>query len=71
LSEISPKENKWLIFLLLCWFLGIHRFYTGHAGVGIVQLLTLIGCGIWALINFIIIITVDFKDAQGNPVKNA
>lgn len=71
--EISTKENKWLITLLLCWFLGIfgiHRFYTGHTGIGVAQLLTLGGCGIWTLIDFIIIVTGNFKDGQGNPIKN-
>jgi hypothetical protein len=29
-------------------------------------LLTLGGCGIWALIDFIIIIVGSFKDANGN-----
>jgi hypothetical protein len=65
-----PGEGKdWLTTLLLCFFLGvfgIHRFYTGHTGIGIVQLLTLGGCGIWALIDFIMIIVGSFKDAKGN-----
>ena len=72
-TEAISKENKWLTCLLLCWFLGIfgvHRFYTGHTGIGVVQLLTLGGCGIWTLIDFIIIVTGNFKDAQGNPIKN-
>ena len=45
-----------LIALLLCGFiggLGIHRFYLGYTWQGIVQLLTLGGCGIWSLIDFI------------------
>jgi hypothetical protein len=45
-----------LTALLLCFFLGclgIHRFYLGYTWQGIVQLLTLGGCGIWALIDFI------------------
>ena len=37
--------------------LGIHRFYLGYTWQGIVQLLTLGGCGIWALIDFIRILT--------------
>ncbi len=65
-----PGEGKdWLTTLLLCFFLGflgIHRFYTGHTGIGVVQLLTLGGCGIWTLIDFIIIIVGNFKDAKGN-----
>jgi len=67
------KEEKWLITLLLCFFLGafgIHRFYTGHTLIGVLQLLTLGGCGVWALIDLIIIITGDYKDADGNPITN-
>ena len=69
-AQVEPKE--WLVTLLLCFFLGglgIHRFYTGHTGIGIAQLLTLGGCGIWALIDFIMIIVGNFKDAQGRPLK--
>ena len=71
--ERKSKDNKWLISLLLCWFLGIfgvHRFYTGHTGIGVVQLLTLGGCGIWTLIDFIIIASGNFEDAEGNPIRN-
>lgn len=72
-SYKEPKDDRWLITLLLCWFLGffgIHRFYTGHTVIGIIQLLTVGGCGIWTLIDFIMIIIGNFKDAQGNPIKN-
>jgi len=47
---------------------GIHRFYTGYIGIGIAQLLTLGGCGIWAIIDFILIVTEKFKDADGNEL---
>lgn len=33
--------------------LGIHRFYLGYTWQGIVQLLTLGGCGVWSLIDLI------------------
>ena len=72
-AEGAGKENRWLTCLLLCWFvgvLGVHRFYTGHTATGVIQLLTLGGCGIWTLIDFIIIVTGNFKDAQGNIIKN-
>ena len=65
-------DKRWLVTFLLCWFLGvfgIHRFYTGHTGIGIVQLITLGGCGIWALVDLIMLITGDFKDAEGIPIK--
>ena len=66
------KDNRGLITILLCWFLGVfgaHRFYTGHTTIGVIQLLTLGGCGIWMLIDFIIILTGNFKDAEGNAIK--
>ena len=71
LSKTSlPGEGKdWLTTLLLCFFIGVfgvHRFYTGHTAIGVVQLLTLGGCGIWVLIDFIMIIVGSYKDAQGN-----
>ncbi len=72
-SSSSVKDNRWLTCLLLCWFVGVfgvHRFYTGHTGIGVAQLLTLGGCGIWTLVDLITIIMGNFKDAQGNVIKN-
>jgi hypothetical protein len=72
LKETAPVQEEgrdWLTALLLCFFLGVfgvHRFYTGHTGIGVVQLLTLGGCGIWALIDFIMIIVGSFRDAEGH-----
>ncbi len=65
----SGEGKDWLTTLLLCFFLGqfgVHRFFTGHTGIGVAQLLTLGGCGIWTLIDLIMIITQKFKDANGN-----
>lgn len=73
-EEKTEQQNKWITCLLLCWFFGVfgvHRFYTGHTGLGVVQLLTMGGCGIWALIDFIIIASGNFKDADGNIIKSA
>ena len=50
--------------------LGVHRFYTGHIGTGIIQLLTIGGCGIWAFIDLILICTGKFKDANGQELAN-
>lgn len=63
--------KDWLTTLLFCIFLGplgIHRFYTGHTGIGIIQLFTGGGCGIWWIIDLIMIATGDYRDAQGNPL---
>ena len=54
-----------LILVLVAGGLGIHRFYLGYTWQGIVQLLTLGGCGIWAIIDLIRIITGDLKPKDG------
>lgn len=67
----SEDQKDWLVALLLCIFLGglgIHRFYTGHTAIGIIQLLTLGLCGIWVIIDLILIITGSFKDANGQEL---
>ena len=68
----NKSDKEWLTTLLLCFFLGglgIHRFYTGHMGTAIVQLLTCGGCGIWELIEFITSAMGNFKDAEGKDIK--
>jgi TM2 domain-containing membrane protein YozV len=62
----SPKSR--LVALLLCIFfgwLGIHRFYVGKVGTGILMIVTLGGLGIWTLVDLIIIIVGSFTDKQG------
>lgn len=55
-------DNEMIIAAILCFFLGylgIHRFYLGYTTIGILQLITAGGCGIWALIDLIRILTGD------------
>lgn len=67
------SEKEWLVTLLLSLFLGtigVHRFYVGKIGTGILQLITLGGCGVWTLVDIIMIVTGNFKDKDGNVIKN-
>jgi len=65
-GPFSPKQK--VVAALLCFFLGcfgVHRFYVGKWGTGILQILTLGGLGIWAFIDFILILIDKFTDKQG------
>jgi TM2 domain-containing membrane protein YozV len=59
-----------LLLAILIGGLGIHRFYVGKIGTGVLMLITLGGFGIWALIDIIMIAVGSFKDKSGLPVKN-
>jgi TM2 domain len=58
-----------LILVILVGGLGIHRFYLGYTWQGVVQLLTGGGCGIWAIIDLIRIITGDLQPKNGSYSK--
>ncbi len=68
----TGEGKPWLTTLLLCIFLGwlgAHRFYTGHIISGICQipLVWFFGAGvIWWLVDLILILCGNFKDADGN-----
>ena len=69
----EQSEKGFVPTLLLCFFLGmfgVHRFYVGKIGTGILQLLTLGGLGIWAMVDVVIIAFGNFKDKKGLLVKN-
>lgn len=49
-------------------FLGIHRFYVGKIGTGLLQLFTLGGFGIWALVDHFLLVWGAFTDKAGHRV---
>ena len=66
------RKRKFLTALLLSIFLGslgVDRFYLGYVGLGILKLLTWGGCGIWWLIDLILIATKELKDSNGNELE--
>jgi TM2 domain-containing membrane protein YozV len=68
-SQISEKSRLvTLLFVVLLGFLGVHRFYVGKIGTGILMILTLGGFGIWALIDLIFIAVGSFRDKEGKRV---
>ncbi|HEY7409629.1 MAG TPA: TM2 domain-containing protein [Vicinamibacteria bacterium] len=70
-DTVANGQKDWLTTLLLCIFLGGfggHRFYTGKTGSAVAQLLTLGGCGLWALYDLVMIATNKFTDAEGREL---
>ena len=69
----EPSEKRKTTVLLLCFFLGIlgiHRFYVGKIGTGILQFLTFGILGMWTIIDFILIATDNFTDKEGRKIHN-
>lgn len=65
----SSGDKSWVAALLLSFFLGalgIDRFYLGYTTLGIIKLLTLGGLGVWALIDFILILVKALKPKDGD-----
>ena len=77
---MSPRSKVVAILLaFFLWPLGIHRFYLGYSGIGVLILLTTIVCGcfyipffVWgvlALVDIILIATGGLRDAEGRPLS--
>jgi hypothetical protein len=58
------------LLLPLCGLYGIHRLYTGHIGQGILMFVTCGGCGIWQLIDVILVFAGAVTDADGRPLSD-
>ena len=76
--SVANVSNEWLTALLLCFFLGglgIHRFYTKNNDIAVAQLmLGVLSCGvisgIWALIDFILILSGTYKKGDGQKLNS-
>ena len=72
---IGPEEERKSpgTALLLCFFLGalgVHRIYTGYTLIGLFQLLTGGGYGIWTIIDLISLWSNKFRDVNGNELQD-
>ncbi|HEY3544872.1 MAG TPA: NINE protein [Propionicimonas sp.] len=61
-------SKSFLVTWLLSYFLGllgVDRFYLGKIGTGVLKLITVGGCGIWWLIDLILVLAGTTKDSDG------
>lgn len=64
------EQKSWTTALLLSLFLGglgIDRLYLGYKNWWL-KLITLGGCGIWSLYDFIMIVLNKMPDGEGQPL---
>ena len=55
-TSIDKHLYTW-VGSFICGVLGVDRFMRGQIGLGILKLFTVGGCGVWALIDWIIALT--------------
>jgi len=69
-SKVSPKSRAAVILLAFFFgMLGVHRFYVGKIGTGILMLLTGGGLGIWMLNDIIAAVCGAFTDSEGRVIS--
>ena len=71
-GNVNLSDKSRLVALLLCFFvgaIGVHRFYVGKIGTGILYIFTLGLLGIGTLVDLILIVVGSFKDKEGKVIK--
>lgn len=70
-GQVPVSHLSRTVTLILCMFFGyygVHRFYTGSTGLGVLYFFTLGLFGIGAFIDFILIIVGSYRDSNGRLI---
>jgi len=65
------SDKEFMTTLLLSIFLGslgVDRFYLGQTGAGLGKLFTFGGCGVWSIIDIVLVATRKLNDANDLPL---
>ena len=68
-----PLKSSFYPTFFLCLLVGgfgIHRFYTGKIRSGLLQLVTLGGCGVWWLVDMVLLLQGKFTDKDNQTMAN-
>jgi TM2 domain len=67
-----PRKS-WVVAVqlsLVLGMLGADRFYLGYTRLGVLKLATLGGCGLWALVDLVLIMRGQITDAHGRSLQD-
>ena len=69
-QEVESDYTRLPIFILCLLFgvFGVHRFFVGKVGTGVLMLITIGGLGIWYVVDVILIIFGQFRDRDGRRI---
>lgn len=71
LTMVSPRKRGITLFLCIFFgYLGIHRFYVGKWGTGLIWIFTGGISGLGYIYDLIIIILGSFEDKEGKVVSD-